>query len=370
MRVRRLLGVVSIVLVFGVLSVCLGGSASSSGPETRSAVWTRSAKTGDPNGGISRLMTELLRDNIVATDYSQSAHWLALPSSPDKAVDVFYVYPTSWSKVKDSDPNTCAIDDPAMLKGSKMAFDRQATALETVGNIYAPYYRQMDARYQLALPLAEQIKSIQGEPVTDVTAAFEYYLAHYNNGRPFILAGHSQGSNVLLYLLSDYMKSHPDVYKRMIAAYVIGYPVTGDFLAQNPHLRFAEGPGDTGVIISYNTEAPTIHGTNPIMKGQPGAIAINPITWTRGEELATAQQSLGSLMPDANGNLATVPHHYDARVDKTKGVVICSTGNEEQLSPGTGTLYKGIYHLYDYSFYYYNIRDNAAIRTQNFLNKQ
>jgi hypothetical protein len=303
-------------------------------------------------------------NEIVATDYSQSAHWLALPTATDKAVDVFYIYPTAWHKINDSDPNICAIDNPSMLQGSKRAFDGQATAFETVGNIYAPYYRQVDARYQLGLPLADQYKIIQGEPLTDVTAAFEYYLAHYNNGRPFILAGHSQGSVVLRYLLSDYMKAHLDVYQRMIAAYVVGYPVTGDFLAQNPHLRFAEGPGDTGVIISYNTEAPSIDGVSPIMAGQPGAIAINPITWTRGEEPATAQQNLGALMPDADGNLGSVPHSYDARVDKTRGVVICSTGDEAQLNP------HGIYHVYDYSFYYYNIRDNAALRAQNFLSKQ
>ena len=94
------------------------------------------------------------------------------------------------------------------------------------------------------------------------------------------------------FLLSEYMKTHPEVYSRMIAAYSIGYSITKDFLAKNPHLKFAEGPADTGVIISYNTEAPTIEGTSLLVL--PGAIAINPITWTREEIPATVEQNLGS----------------------------------------------------------------------------
>ena len=119
--------------------------------------------------------------------------------------------------------------------------------------------------YQLALPVAQQKANIQHVPLVDVTAAFEYYLQHYNKGRPFILVGHSQGSAVLKFLLSDYMKSHPDVYKRMIAAYVVGQSITPQYLAQNPHLKFGTGPDDTGVILSWNTEAPVVDGTNPVI---------------------------------------------------------------------------------------------------------
>ncbi|MEI6309848.1 MAG: DUF3089 domain-containing protein, partial [bacterium] len=72
-----------------------------------------------------------------ATDYSQAAHWLSLPATV-KAVDVFYLYPTAWQKTDQSDPNICEIDNPSMLKGSNMSFAKQATAFETVGNIYAP----------------------------------------------------------------------------------------------------------------------------------------------------------------------------------------------------------------------------------------
>lgn len=301
------------------------------------------------------------------TDYSKPEHWLSLPASIDKEVDVFYLYPTAWQKAGEGEPNICGIDNPSMLEGSRAAFAGQATAFEAVGNVYAPYYRQADAAYVLSLPLEEQGRVIGGIPKSDAFAAFDYYIRNYNGGRPFILAGHSQGSNVLVYLLSEYMEENPETYSRMVAAYVIGYSITGEYLAENPHLKFAEGPDDTGVIISYNTEAPVVEGNNPVVL--PGAIAINPITWARAEGLATANESLGSYMQGEEGKFGLVENYADARVDKAKGVVICSTADAGKLSPGNAVFGKGVYHIYDYSFYYFNIRENAANRAGRFLGK-
>jgi len=312
-----------------------------------------------------------------ATDYSISANWLSLPSSTatKKKVDVFHLIDTTYQKPNANAPNICAINDPIMEKGAKAAYSRTATAFEPVANIYAPYYRQVDAMYKKSLPIAEQNKIVGGIPTSDGLAAFDYFIKHYNKGRPFILAGHSLGSNVMANLLSEYMKKNPKVYKRMIAAYVIGYSITPDYLTQNPHLKFAEGPDDTGVIVSYNTEAPVVDGTNPVTL--PGGIAINPITWTRTEELATAAQNLGGIALDKNGyavldaagNPVRVEHYADAQVNKARGVVICSTADVNLLSPGNALLPKGVYHSFDYPFYYFDIRANAANRVDHFLKK-
>jgi hypothetical protein len=315
------------------------------------------------------------KTEIKATDYSNLKHWLAIPSVADKAVDIFYLYPTAWQKISQDEPNICAIDNPLMVKGSKAAYDRQATAFEPVGNIYAPYYRQADAAYTLSLPLDEQAQVVGGIPKADALAAFDYYIKHFNNGRPFILAGHSQGSNILVYLLSEYMKDNPKVYARMIAAYVIGYSITPEYLANNPHLKFAEGPDDTGVIISYNTEAPTVGGKNPVIL--PGAMVINPITWTRTGELAPAEQNLGSIILNSDGTvklmdgdkIVPVKNYADAQVNQERNALICSTADVNRLSPGNAVFPKGIFHSFDYPFYYMNIRENAANRAKIFLNK-
>ena len=306
-------------------------------------------------------------NEIQPTDYSKPEHWVSVPFSVEKQIDVFYLYPTVWHKVNANDPDVCKIDNPVMLKGAKDIFSLQATAFETVGNIYAPYYRQDDARYFLSLTPEEQDKLVGGIPKADVFAAFDYFIKNFNMGRPFILAGHSQGSTVMAYLLSAYMQDHPDVYDRMIAAYAIGFSITAEYLAKNPHLKFAEGPNDTGVIISYNTEAPQIAGKNLMVT--PGAISINPITWTREETLAPADESLGSLMMGDNGKMVFKKNYADARVNKERGVVICSTADAEKLYAENKEIGKGIYHLYDFSFYYYNLRENAVNRANHYLNK-
>ncbi len=300
-------------------------------------------------------------------DYSRSKYWLSFPADLQKA-DVFYVYPTAWQRTS-ADGNICSIDNASMLRGSLSAFRRQASLFSGIANVYAPYYRQADAGYVLSLPEQERWNFIAGTPSRDVIAAFDYYIKNFNEGRPFILAGHSQGANILLFILSEYMKDHPDVYSRMIAAYVIGYPVTQEFLDEYPFLKFAEGPDDTGVIISYNTQAPDVaEGANPVVSTIVGLV-INPVSWTRGEETAPASQSLGSLGLDSSLNLVKVEHFADARIDAAKGVLICSTADEDALMPLTSAFGRGVYHSFDYPFYYYDLQANAANRINKFLEK-
>ena len=309
-------------------------------------------------------------ESFAATDYSKSAHWLSIPSTL-KPVDIFYYYPTSWKKDNESDPIICEIDNPSMLIGAPSAYGRQATAFETAGNVYAPFYRQDDAASTVLLPSEEQAKIVGGIPTMDAIAAFDYYIKHFNNGRPYILVGHSQGAIVLSNLLSSYMKENPLAYQNMIAAYVIGWPITADYLAQNPHLKYAEGPDDTGVIISYNTQSPNMSSVNSLLDGKIG-IVINPITWTRDETLATVEQGLGSYMPDANMVLGYVPQFADARVNIAKGVLECSTADDNQLVNYLVSMNgfpEGVYHSFDIPFYYYNLRQNAENRASIFLNK-
>jgi hypothetical protein len=311
------------------------------------------------------------------TDYSNPARWLSAPTTGTKSVDVFYLYPTVYAREATSDPMVCAVDDPGMMKAAGPALARQASCFETVANIYAPYYRQADVASRVVLPQAQQVAVVAGEPTQDGIGSFDYYIKHYNNGRPFILASHSLGSNVMANLLAQYMKEHPDVYKRMVAAYVIGYSITPSYLAQNPNLKFAEDATDTGVIVSYNTEAPTIGAPNPVLL--PGGLEINPISWTRTEATATADENLGSILLRSNGTPLTglkgevlkFKHVADARIDTAKGVIINSVADVNVFSPGKpGQMPRGVYHTWDYPFYYFDLRQNAADRVAAFLEKK
>jgi len=341
-KLRIVIGLVAILSTAGLLAGC--GSSSPS-----------------PNQG---------------PDYSDKANWLALPSSQGaKEVDVFFLYPTVYQQSDPSDPMVCAIDNPQMQAGAQAALTRTAAAFETVANIYAPYYEQA-AIQVLSLPFDQQQSIVGGQPTSDAVSAFDYYIKHYNKGRPFILAGHSQGSNIMINLMADYMKNNPDVYKRMIASYVPGYSITPQYLEQNPELKFATGTNDTGVIISYNTVAPTTTMPDPVVL--PDAMVINPITWTTDQTLATAAQNLGGIALDSNGyavldaegNPQRVLNYADAQIDTAKGELICSTADPSTLAPGNAMVAGGIYHTFDYPFYFFDLRANAANRIARFLAKE
>ena len=308
-------------------------------------------------------VTASAEDSQNTPDYSQHGNWLTADMSGSKPVDVFYLYPTAYQK-GEGDPNYCAVDNASMIKGANGAFNRQATAFLPVGNIYAPYYRQADATYILSMPsIADQDEAIRLIPAADAMAAFQYYLDHFNNGRPFILAGHSQGSNVLLLLLAE-IKDRPEIYDKMVAAYVIGFSVTQDYLDQNPPLKFATGPDDTGVIISYNTEAEGVT-QSPVVR--PGALAINPISWTRTDAEAPNEDNLGSitLITGTLADLTPVMNLASAQVDTSRGVVVCKSVDPTRYAlPGWPA---GVYHTYDYPFYYYNLRANAQNRVDHYL---
>ncbi len=294
-------------------------------------------------------------------DYSNPARWISAPSDNKDPVDVFYLYPTAWTPTSNTQLYS-DIDEPSMLTSAAAVFERQATAFGPLANLYAPYYRQANANITLGLPIDQQTEILSGVPKEDVFAALDYYFENLNDGRPFILAGHSQGSNVMLFVLSEYMKEHPEIYDRMVAAYAIGYSVTEDFLAANPHLGFANGSDDIQKIISWNTEAPSVTENNPVVL--PGAISINPLNWRRDETPAGLVMNLGSFLSDASGEYVLTDGVADAEVDTNRGVVVTATADPDVYGMGGALGFPaGSFHGNDVQFYYMNIRENALRRS-------
>lgn len=303
--------------------------------------------------------------DVKFNDYSNANNWLSMPKS-NYPVDIFYIYPTTCSAKDFSKSKNCDINDKGMRFHAKRVFKLQAEAFDTVGNIYAPYYTQLDARAFIGLDykqIQNLIKSNKQE-MTDIYNSLDYYFKNLNNGKPFILVSHSQGSCVMLFVLSDYMKKHPEHYKNMVAAYVIGYSVTKEYLKENPHLKFAKKSNDTGVIVSYNTQSPNKRGENfSYTKNQ---LTINPINWKRNGKYASKNQNLGSL--DETTLKITTTGIADAKVDKKAGAVICSTVDEKKYEIPMPELFgHGSYHGQDFQFYYLNLRQNAKDRVEKFF---
>ncbi len=79
-----------------------------------------------------------------------------------------------------------------MQEKAKPIYENQATVYEESTNVFAPFYRQSNI-YEVVYLSNEELEQYQTqEQRTDVYAALDYYFEHYNEGRPFIIAGHSK----------------------------------------------------------------------------------------------------------------------------------------------------------------------------------
>ena len=304
--------------------------------------------------------------SAAAVDYSQKASWCRLPNIISKGVDTFYIYSTSYveTSFKEGAPDYASLDTPEMVERAQSEYVAHATVFEDSTNVFAPYYRQAGMRYagEVAAKTGNIDAALLGKPYDDIIAALDYYFENYNEGRPFIIAGHSQGSSMTLLVLKKYFKEHPDYYKRMVAAYAIGFSVTKDYLAANPHLKFATGERDTGVIISWNTEGRqnvVENAKNAVVL--PGAISINPLNWKLDETYAPASKNLGSLVGDEKTGMGKIGDiGADAKINLARGVIV--TNAKAEPVPMPEFFGPASFHDNDYTFYYNNIRDNVAKR--------
>jgi len=299
-----------------------------------------------------------------APDYSKEACWWKLPEIT-KEFDTFYIYSTIYMGANEGDPDYATLDNREMLDGLKIEHAIKSSAFEEATNLFIPLYRQagMKVAGESWKKTGHIDEAVAGTPYTDITAALDYYFENYNEGRPFVIAGHSQGSAILRIVLKDYFKTHPDRYERMVAAYVIGYSITKDDLEANPHMKFATGETDTGVIISWHAEGPkNVEANAPSAVLLPNGISINPLNWSRDETYAPASMNLGSIViTDEKTNTTEIRDiEGDAQVNLARGTVITNAKAE----PNEMVEFAGpqSYHQDDYSIFYNNIKDNVAKR--------
>ncbi|MDR3324811.1 MAG: DUF3089 domain-containing protein [Spirochaetaceae bacterium] len=284
-------------------------------------------------------------------DYAVSANWLGLPAYPDKAADVFFLYPTCFFGAGDS----CALDDEGMRAEARKIKEAHIGIFDAA-NFFAPYYRQLSIPYIASLGAIDKAEVAVGAiPLVDCKNAFEYYLEHYNAGRPVVFAGHSQGTIIMRQLLLWLKEAHPEVLQRTVAAYMIGFTINQEYV-ERVGLPFATGAADTGVIVSYNSESPDAT-INPFITAMPGALAINPINWKRDETHAGKEESLGSKIRFGDAAPVDRPHFADAQVNARRGSVATNAALEAGPPWPAGVL-----HRYDYDIFYYDLQKNVGDR--------
>ncbi len=329
-------------------------------------------------------------DQGTAPDYASESAWAARPGAESQAsmlpegvvqtmmlpeVDVFYIHPTTYMS-KDRWNAELEGDEAAVRRRGNFTMRYQASAFNLAGQVYAPKYRQ--AAFGAFFDESGQGVQAIVRAHADVLTAFDYYLANDNAGRPFILAGHSQGALHTLLLLAERISPMPELRDRMVAAYVIGWPVSieGD-LAALDGIGACETAKETGCVISYQSFSKDgdpsglleMFAKTPGLNGKARAgttmLCTNPLNWHVGGK-ASREANLGAieLLPDPGPISAPIPGLTGARCGQRGALYLTEPPQgswREFLMTGEN------YHGYDINLFYMNIRANAAARAKAWL---
>ena len=293
-------------------------------------------------------------------DYSQIENWAYYAEGEGKQADLFLICPTV--DMGKNENYNMSMDDAATKESFVGALNMERGIYEDSAIMYAPYYRQMT--FPVYSMTEEEMQPYLEIAYRDVAAAFEYYFEHCNNGRPIILAGFSQGSQLLLMLMKEYFDD-PKYSEKLIAAYCIGWRVTEEEIAQYPQLKMAQGEADTGVIISFNSEAEGIEESLIVPNGGK-TLGINPLNWKTDSTPADKSLNKGACFTRYSGEIKKeIAQLTGAYLDEERGTLrvtdVAPSDYSNSLFP------EGVYHLYDYQFFFRNLQENVAVRLESYL---
>ena len=294
-----------------------------------------------------------------APDYSEPASWAYFELGEDKDVDVFLICPTVDTR---SETNSFDLNDK--LKAQFLyALDLEKGIYDETGRLFSPYYRQMSMNaYKLGEAEHAQAREIARQ---DVSAAFRWYLDHENAGRPLILAGFSQGAEMCLELLKEFYGGESAEARalrdNLIAVYAIGWAVTEEMTLTWPQIVPAKAETDVGTVVSFDCEDGTLAGSLVIPQGTK-ALSINPLNWKTDGTAAGKSLNAGAVM---SVGAEPIPALCGAYLGARGELVVTDVSAAEYPNP-IDIFPEGSYHVYDYLFFFTNLKQNVADRTAAF----
>lgn len=320
-------------------------------------------------------------------DYAKPGAWLSRPDlgddpsrwvprgfrrSADPQVAVFYVPPTTYLK---RDQWNAPLDDLETNQRLRLFAASQASAFNGMGAVWAPRYRQaaMGAFMTDKPDAALAFNLAYG----DVERAFDTFVALIPSSRPILLAGHSQGSLHLMRLLERRVAGKP-IARRIVAAYLVGWPVSIEADLPALGLPACTAPGEAGCILSWQSFAEpaeagmirTVFDGSSGLTGKPRAgsrmLCVNPLTGAQ-RTAALRSVNLGALIPRASmADADVVPGRIPARCDRSGFLLIGDppAGYDSYVLPGRN------YHVFDYALFWANIRADAEARARTFMERR
>ena len=297
-----------------------------------------------------------------ALDYGQEENWAYYDLGEDAKVDVFLICPTV-----DTRSYANALDLNEKLKARFLgALDMEKGIYSDTGRLFSPYYRQMSLN---AYTLSEEERAqAEANAYLDVSAAFRWYLDNANNGRPLILAGFSQGSQMCLKLMEEYYYGDGEEARalrdNLVEVYAIGWSVTEEMTREYPQIVPASGETDTGTVICFDCEDGSLTETLVIPAGAK-ALSINPLNWKTDGTPADRSENLGAVMETG---AEPIPGLCGAYLGD-RGELVVTDVTAQEYPAQLSIFPEGSYHIYDYLFFFTNLKKNVADRTAAFLDE-
>jgi len=333
---RGRLGVVALALV--LLAAACGGDdgGSSVGDDTAAPTSTTEAPFensyadytsevyGDDAVWLCRpdLAGDVCDSGLDATVVEPDGTLTPQPFEPavDPGFDCFYVYPTiDYSP----EPGNHPFDEPNPLES--VTVQGQAGRFGSICDLYVPRYRQGTiGSYPRDGSDMYEVEAFE-VAYADVLDAFRTYLATWNDGRPFVLLGHSQGSHHLARLLQEELDPSPALRGRLISALLIGPTgrvqvpegeVVGGTFTDIPVCTEAT---ETGCVVAFDSwaeaEPPTFS-----LSGGPGLVrpCVDPAELVDGDHRLTASV-FGRTVPGVDTLFEVVADHYTATCVEGEG---------------------------------------------------
>ncbi|MAT94911.1 MAG: hypothetical protein CME59_20260 [Halioglobus sp.] len=332
----------------------------------------------------------------VPPDYRDDRYWASLPGTglanlvpgqqPQRSgraeVAVFYLHPTSYLSGKRWNAPLFANSWAWEMVDRMMA--TQASAFNACCDVYAPHYREATLWSFIERDSEDGLRALE-LAYMDVSRAFDEFINRFSEGRPFIIASHSQGTAHALRLLSHKVNSSR-LRHRLVGAYLIGYYLPVDMFSRElTNLHPCESASDTGCIVHWSTygdngtPTPSVpHWYTEGWEYSDGKemLCTNPLNWTTDGSLAPADLHPGALQLPADFGLGNrlfnqpsgeqilalppvLPQWTWAQcrdgilyVEPQLAGPFASERDDERQN----------YHTRDYALFYQAIRDNAVQR--------
>lgn len=311
-----------------------------------------------------------------APDYRDPDAWAALPETTDladvrppgadtrhtPAAPVFFLHPTTF--ISPAGWNQPLGDETTDWITRQRILRHQAATFNGCCDIHAPHYRQATF-YSFMEPFIDESKDNGKQALdlafADIRNAFADFLQRIGDA-DFLIAGHSQGTLHATRLLREDIMGTP-LQSRLIAAYLVGYSLTTEDL-EDMGLPVCATPRSTGCAVGWNA----VETDNGNEQNDAQNVCVNPLTFDLARPAATAEANLGGIGFPRYERAAKGEDLDAMTVEPAAADATCSNGQLQIADLRSDAfpvrLWSSSLHVYDYSLYHLNIRQNAIERVR------